>query len=90
MNHQTLEDVVVTPATGAELEGGILAWCRARYGGLWIDGITVRKTRDGRIAIVFPARRDGAHRQHFYVQPADLATRRALEAAILAAFRTQR
>ena len=54
MNHQTLEDVVVTPATGAELEGGILAWCRARYGGLWIDGITVRKTRDGRIAETRP------------------------------------
>jgi len=52
---------------------------------LRIDGVGVRRTRDGRLALSWPARTDRAGERHPLVRPIDDGTRLDLEAQVLAA-----
>lgn len=73
-------------STPVETRSGLLGWCSFTLGNLIrIDGVTVRRTRTGRLALSFPARRDRAGIDHPFVRPVDDATRRQLEDAILRA-----
>ncbi len=68
--------------TDDDARGGLLGYLSVFYGQLVIDGITVRRTADGRLALSFPERRDGKGRRHSVVRPVDDAARRAIEAAV--------
>lgn len=77
----------LTPASQRDRRRGLLAYARIALGPYKIEGITVRKTRAGRLAISYPKRtaRDGT--AHAYFLPTDPEVRAALEGEILAAYR---
>ena len=52
-------------------------------GGIRIDGITLRKTRAGHLALSFPARSDAEGRMHPVVHPINNATRIEIERQVL-------
>ena len=81
-----VSEVVMTQASRAERETGLMAWVAVTLDQrLRLDGLTLRRTRDGRLVISFPARRDRFGGQHPYVRPLNDATRRQLEEQILRA-----
>jgi len=50
---------------------------------LQLDGLMLRRTRDGRLTISFPARRDTAGRQYHFLRPLNDQIRREIEDQIL-------
>lgn len=64
---------------------GLLGFVSCSVAGLCLDGLTLRRTRQGRLAVSFPCRRDRSGRKHPIVRPRD----GSLERAILAALRRQ-
>jgi len=66
-------------------KNGLLGYVSCTVANLRIDGLTLRRTRDGRFAISFPCRRDGHGRKHPIVRARD----GSLERAILSALRRQ-
>jgi hypothetical protein len=67
---------------------GLHGWVALRYGGLELDGIAVRRTRDGRNVLSFPEhRRLGAGR--LPVRPAGNDVRAQIEADVFAELRLQ-
>ncbi len=68
--------------TADDERAGLLGYLSLLYGDVIIDGVTVRRTADGRIALSFPERRDRQGRRHAVVRPIDDAARRAIEAAV--------
>lgn len=81
----SVSDVRLTRASSS-LEGrGLLGWVSCTYGDLALDGISLRRTHDGRVTLSFPARRARGGREHPYVRPLDDPTRRAIERQVLAA-----
>jgi hypothetical protein len=73
-------------AAGKERQIGLLGWVTCLVNGrLRLDGIAVRRTLEGRLALSFPARRDGEGRQHPLVRPLDDRTRREIERQVFAA-----
>ncbi len=51
-------------------------------GKLRMDGITLRRTADGRLCLSYPARRDREGRDHPYMRPIDHATRIEIEGQV--------
>ncbi len=54
-------------------------------GAIRLDGITVRRTLDGRLTLSFPSRRGRDGERHAYIRPVDDAVRMAIERQVLAA-----
>ena len=80
-----ITSVRFTP-TGVEDQcKGLLGFVTCTVGDLVLDGITVRRTREGRLTLSFPARRDRSGRDHPYIRPLDDATRREIEAQVFRA-----
>ena len=77
-----ITDVVVTQAPRADQALGLFAYLRFRLDDLVLDGITLRRTRDGRLTLAWPERTDSAGRRHAVVRPAGDAERVALEQAV--------
>jgi hypothetical protein len=85
-----ISEVALTPASPIDAWTGLLGFVRFRLGaGLEIDGITLRRTAAGRLAISFPSRRDRAGRDHPLLRPLDGVTRDNLERQVLGALRAQ-
>ena len=80
-----VSDVRLTQSAREDASSGLLGWVSCTVGSLRLDGIAVRRTADGRLALSFPARRDAAGRQHPYILPLDSAARRDLEHQVFAA-----
>ena len=79
-----VSDVRFTPASAIDQRSGVLGWVTFIVGeGLRIDNVAVRRTRDGRIALSFPARRGRDGRQHPFIRPINDRARRAFEHEIL-------
>ena len=78
-------DVRFTPAPQADVRRGLLGFVSFRIGQLRIDGVTVRRTSDGRLALSFPAHRDRLGRDHAYIRPLEDAVRRQIERQVLSA-----
>jgi DNA-binding cell septation regulator SpoVG len=72
-----------TKGSDDDVRTGLLGFISVFMGDVIVDGITVRKTADGRITLSFPERRDRLGRRHPIVRPVDDAARRAIEKAIL-------
>lgn len=78
-------DVVFTPARKAEVATGLLGYLRFTVGGaIAIDGVTARRTRNGRIAISFPKRGE-----HHIVRPTTKAVRDHMERSIISRLEQQ-
>lgn len=81
-----LSDVTFTPATDDNPEHGLLGFVECTFNDqLRIDGITMRHTSDGRLAISFPSRIDRHGVRHHLVRPINDAARRNIQRQILAA-----
>ena len=63
-----------------EVVTGLLGWVRFRLDGrLQLDGVAVRRTRGGELALSFPARVDRHGRRHPYIRPLNDVTRKEIE-----------
>ena len=78
-----LADVRFTPASEGDARRGLLGFVSFQIGRLRIDGVTIRRTTNGRLALSFPARRDRQGRDHPYLQPLDDKARRAIEHKVI-------
>ena len=67
-------------ADGHDRKAGLLGWISCVVNGaLVLDGIALRRTRNGRLRLSYPARRDRSGILHHHIKPRDDATRRDLE-----------
>ena len=80
-----VSDVRLARPSARDRDAGLLGFVSFLLDGMIrIDGVTVRRTADGRQALSFPARRDRDGRDHPYLRPVDDRTRRAIEAQVFA------
>ena len=70
-------------ASDADVRTGLIGYLRVAAGSLVIDGITLRRTADGRHALSFPERVDRRGHRHAIVRPVDDRARQAIEAELL-------
>ncbi|HEX5053710.1 MAG TPA: septation protein SpoVG family protein [Planctomycetota bacterium] len=70
-------------ANEAEARKGLLAFISVYVGELIVDGITLRKTATGRLALSFPQRESRSGHRHAVVRPIDDHARREIEEQIL-------
>ena len=86
----SITDVRFLAARPDQISTGLLGWVSLVVNvRLRLDGIALRRTADGRLALSFPARRDAAGRQHSYVRPLDDRTRREIEHQVFAALQLE-
>ena len=81
-----MPEIVVRSWVGAsdeEIRTGLLGFISVFVGDLIVDGLALRKTASGRLALSFPARTSRSGHRHPYVRPIDDDARRAIERAIL-------
>jgi len=64
---------------------GLLGFLSLTYGDLILDGVTVRRTADGRMTLSWPERRDRHGRAHPYLRPISDEARRRIEHAVFSA-----
>ena len=73
------------PAPMEERPSGLLGWVAFDLGhSLHMDGIALRRTSSGRLALSYPARRDGSGRLHHHVRPIHDSVRVCLERQVFA------
>jgi len=70
-------------ASEQDVHEGLLGYVSVTYGGLILDGITLRRTLDGRFALSFPSRSDRSGRRHPFVRPVDDVVRQEIERELL-------
>lgn len=80
-----IADLRFTASNDADSARGLLGFVSFALGPVRLDGVTVRRTRDGRLTLSFPVRRDADGRAHALVRPLDDEARRSLEAQVFAA-----
>ena len=81
-----ITNVRFTSASEADLLSGLLGFATCVINKfLVLDGIAVRQTQDGHLALSFPAQRDKNGHQRFPVRPIDDRARRAFERQVLGA-----
>ena len=79
-------EVQLTPASLPDRHAGLLGWIACVLNqGVRLDGITLRRTADGRLTLSFPERRDATGGRHPYFRPCDEEARRVLEGQIFGA-----
>ena len=80
MDDLRISNLRFTPAGPHDRQSGLLGWVALDLGdALHIDGVTVRRTRDGRLALSWPARRDSTGHLHHHIKPLNDRVRRHLE-----------
>ena len=86
MTQIQLTSIAFTAAPPAEVRTGLLGWVTCVVNdGLLLDGVTLRRTRDDRLTLSYPARRDSTGQQHHVVRPINDEARRAVEAQVFRA-----
>ena len=86
MNPPTLHDFRFTAAGRAEQKTGLLGWIAFSVNGHFrIDGVTLRRTADGRLALAFPARIASDGRKRSVVWPPTEEARTAVERQVFSA-----
>ena len=81
-----IDNIHFIAATRRQSHAGLLGWLSFSLDGtLRLDGITLRKTMAGRLALSFPARTDASGQHHPIIRPVDDDARRRIEQAVLAA-----
>lgn len=74
-----------TRGSEQDARAGLLGFVVIDLGDVIVDGITVRRTAAGRLAISFPERRDRQGHRHPIVRPISDEARREIESAVLRA-----
>ena len=72
-----------TRGTDEDRRGGLLGYLALQFGPLALDGVTVRKTAQGKLTLSFPSRTDRAGRRHPLIRPLDDQARLEIEAEVL-------
>jgi hypothetical protein len=81
-----LSQLRFTPAASRFRASGLLGWLSfVLHGVLRVDGVAVRRTRDGRLSLSFPERVAHDGKRHPIVRPLDDRSRAAVENAVIAA-----
>ena len=78
-----IRSVRFIPASDAEAERGLLAYVKLEFGPLILDGVTLRRTLDGRLTLGWPERSDRQGNRHPLMRPISDAARLELENAVL-------
>lgn len=91
LHHLYVSSVAFTPAPPLDHALGLLGWVRVALNGAFeFDSVAVRRGRNGRLALSFPSRRDGAGRRRYFVRPLSDEARCAIERQVLELLRAQR
>lgn len=86
MNQIKLHDFRFTAADATHIRTGLLGWISfAVNGGLRIDGVTLRRTADGRLALSFPLKLAKDGRKHSLVSPLSDIARQDIESQVFEA-----
>lgn len=81
-----IDNIRFIDASPRDVKKGFLGWVSLTLNdSLRLDGISLRRTRDNRLALSFPYRRDKSGHQHNLVLPLGEATRREIEDQIFEA-----
>lgn len=81
-----VSEVAFSPAPEADQDRGLLGWVSFVINdALSVNGVAVRRTRDGRFVLSYPARPDAVGNKCFLVRPRNDRARRHLERAVLGA-----
>lgn len=79
-------DVRLVDALPADVRRGLLGFVSCTLGGkVWLEGLTLRRSREGRLYVSFPRPRDARGRERSIVRPVDMASQRDIEAQIFLA-----
>ncbi|MBU0755606.1 MAG: septation protein SpoVG family protein [Planctomycetes bacterium] len=85
-----ISNIQFKPSGNKETESGICGWVSCTVDDRFhLDGIVVRRIRDGRMTLTFPASRDRYGNQHFIVRPLTNDIRRTIEQQIFQALGLQ-
>lgn len=85
-NAIAITNIHFAAASKPEVETGLLGYVTATFNGaLRVDGVALRRTINGRLALSFPARRDSMGNQHPFIAPIDDAARRDIETQVFSA-----
>ena len=85
-----VSNVRFTSASDLEVESGLLGWLSFDLSGsLRLDGVAMRRTLDGRLALSFPGRKDRRGQIHLHVRPLDDHIRRDIEHQIFSRLRRE-
>ncbi len=85
-----VSEVRLVAATQADQCRGLLGYVSLLIDGcLHVDGIALRRTRGGRLALAFPCRRDRDGRRRAIVRPLNDAARVSIERRVLAALQLE-
>jgi hypothetical protein len=80
-----ITNVRLLPGSWRDAQTGLLGYVQFTVaGGLRIDGVTLRRTRDGRLTLSYPRRTGHEGCDYHYVRPLDGATRIAIERQVFA------
>jgi hypothetical protein len=88
-DHITIRSIRFAPADPMLITTGLLGFVSLRYGGLELDGIAVRRTRDARHVLSFPEDRRRPGPGRLPVRPAGNDVRGQIEAEVFAELRRQ-
>lgn len=78
-----ISDVRLVSATAADRGRGLIGYASCVLdNSLRIDGLTIRRTLDGRLAVSFPSKRDCQGREHFLLRPLSDDARREIQSQI--------
>jgi len=81
-------EVLFTSARQEECRTGLLGYLAVVINDeLKIDGLTLRRTKSGRLSVSFPGRTDAHGDWHFHIRPLNDAARRELERQVFAALK---
>jgi len=77
------------PAKPLDRATGLIGYVELEVADLRLDGVTVRRTVDGRYALSYPVRRDRSGTEHSLVAPVTAQVGREIELEVLAALRAK-
>ena len=86
MSEVRVSNVRLIAAVDRDVASGLVGFVSFVLGGtVRIDGVTLRRGRNGRLSLSFPERRDGQGRAHPILRPLDEAVRIEIERQVFAA-----
>ncbi len=74
-----------TRGSAEDEQRGLLGYLSLVLGDVVVDGLTARRTQDGRLVLSWPEKRDRQGRAHPYVRPLNDDARRRIEKAVFGA-----
>jgi hypothetical protein len=82
----SITDVRLYPGSWRDVQTGLLGWVTFVVGGaLRVDGVALRRTLCGRLALSYPIRKYAGESEYHIVRPVDAESRREVERQIFEA-----